>query len=160
MNLETKNDKFDINKSEEYINKIQELDGGVNLLLDEFKSLYVLSIMHPNDDEIQQRFQNITTNINKLQSTLFSISNNIQVDINELNKKLFDLDILIRRERKKNKELKKKLGIVEHKNNSAFEMINDYKEIYNVKYLRNWALFLSTIICIFTISSMYKKQGV
>jgi hypothetical protein len=39
-------------------------------------------------------------------------------------------------------------------------MINDYREIYDIKYLRNWGLFLSTIICIYTISVVYKKQVV
>ena len=57
-------------------------------------------------------------------------------------------------------EFKKQLGIVESTNNSAYEMINDYKEIYNIKYLRNWALILSTFLCIYTISIVFKKQGV
>jgi len=63
-------------------------------------------------------------------------------------------------ERDKNKKLRQKLGMVEDKNNSSLEMINDYKEIYQINYLRNWALFLSTIICIFTIKTIYKNPVV
>jgi hypothetical protein len=82
------------------------------------------------------------------------------VNINELNKKLHELDVLIKIERKKNKELKKKLGIVEIENNSSSEMIDNYKTIYDTKYLQNWALLLSIIVCIITIGVTYKKQDV
>ena len=82
------------------------------------------------------------------------------MNINELNKKLHELDVLIKIERKKNKELKKKLGIVEIENNSSSEMIDNYKTIYDTKYLQNWALLLSIIVCIITIGVTYKKQDV
>ena len=39
-------------------------------------------------------------------------------------------------------------------------MISDYKEVYDIKYLRNWGLFLTTIIGLVTIGTVYKKQGV
>jgi hypothetical protein len=39
-------------------------------------------------------------------------------------------------------------------------MISDYKDIYAKRYLRNWSLLLSSIICIVAIGTIYKKQGV
>jgi hypothetical protein len=36
-------------------------------------------------------------------------------------------------------------------------MISDYKEIYNIRYLRNWALGISILIGIITIGNIYKK---
>ena len=160
MELENENVDFNFKTPEEYIGKLDELNGGVGLLLDEFKKIYVISRMHPDNEEIQQRYQNMIASINQIQSKLFSTSNDVQVNINDLNKKLVGVDILIRREREINKELKRKLGIVEHKNNSATEMISDYKEVYDIKYLRNWGLFLTTIIGLVTIGTVYKKQGV
>jgi hypothetical protein len=160
MELENENIDLNLKNPGEYINKLDELNGGVNLLLDEFKKIYIIAKMHPNNEDIQARYQDMTSNINQLQSKLFSVSNDIQVNINDINKKLLELDGLIRIERDKNRELRKKLGMVEHKNNSASEMIDNYREIYDIKYLRNWALFLSTVICIFTISALYKKPVV
>lgn len=158
--METENNNDNFAKPEQYIQKIEELNGSIDLVLDEFKKTYIHSRMHPANEEIQQRFASMVASLNEIQSKLFSISNNVQVNIDDLNKKLFELDILIRREREKNKELKRKLGIVEHKTNSASEMIDDYRQIYDQKYLRNWALALSTIACIITIGSVFKKQGV
>jgi len=160
MELENENIELNLKNPEEYINKLDELNGGTSLLLDEFKKIYIIAKMHPNNEDIQERYQDMITNINQLQAKLFSVSNDVQVNINDINQKMLELDVLIRREREKNKELRKKLGMVEHKNNSASEMISDYKEMYDIKYLRNWALFLSTFICIFAIGSVYKKQVV
>ena len=67
------------------------------------------------------------------------------------------LNVLIEKEKAKNRSLKRKLGIIDHNNNAAIEMIDNYKQIYNMSYLRNWALFLSSLICIMTIGKIYKK---
>lgn len=160
MELENKDINLSFKKPEDYTNKLDELNGGVDLLLDEFKKIYVLSKMHPNNEDIQTRYQNMVSNINQLQAKLFSVSNDVQVNINNINTKLLELDRVIRIEKGINKELRKKLGMIEDKNNSASEMIDDYREIYDIKYLRNWGLFLSTIICIFTITAVYKKPVV
>ena len=86
------------------------------------------------------------------------ISNNVESNTDELNKKLLALDILIKQEKKENQTLKRKLGIVEQKNDSTDEMIHNYRQIYDMGYLRNWALFLSIIICGFTISKMFSVK--
>jgi hypothetical protein len=156
--MELENDNF--TKTIKYKEKINELDSGVNLLLDEFKKLYVIKNMYPNDEEYQNLYENIINNLESVLSKLFSISNEVQVNIDKLNKQLFEFDDLIRSERDKNKELKIKLGIVENKSNATFEMISDYKDIYAKRYLRNWSLLLSSIICIVAIGTIYKKQGV
>ena len=70
------------------------------------------------------------------------------------------LDILIKKERVKNRELKRRLGIVESKTNSSNEMIDDYSNIYDYGYLRNWALFISIITSGIFISVVFKKQNV
>lgn len=144
----------------QYIGKLNELSGGIDVLLDEFKRIYVIAKMHPTDSDSQQQFQNVITSLNTIQSKMFSISNTVQLNIDDLNKKLLELNKLIDKEREKNKDLKKKLGFIEHTNNSSTEMIHNYKEIYNINYLRNWALFLSSIFVIMTIKVVYKKQGV
>ena len=160
MELESNNYGDNFTKTNQYKEKIDELDSGINLLLDEFKKLYVITKMHPNNEEYQRHYQNIINNLASVLSKLFSVSNDIQINIDKLNKKLFEFDVLIGEERVKNKELKIKLGIVENKSNAASEMISDYKNIYDKRYLRNWSLILSSILCILAIRNIFKKQGV
>ena len=148
-NIENNQNNF--TKSTVFKQKINDLDSGIDMLLDEFKKLYVIVNMHPTNQEYQQQYQNIINNLASIMSKLFSVSNNIQVNVDDINKKLLEYDALIRKEKKKNRELKKELGIVENQNNAAFEMITDYKDIYDKRYLRNWSLILSSIIGLIAI---------
>lgn len=157
MELGNNNYQYIFAKSNTFKEKITDLDSGINILLDEFKKLYVIVNMHPTNQEYQQKYQTIVSNLSSVLSKMFSISNDIQVNVDDINKKLLEYDILIRNEKKKNRELKKELGIVENQNNAASEMITDYKDIYDKRYLRNWSLILSSIIGVIAIGIVYKK---
>lgn len=158
MESENINDNFET--PEQYIQKLDQLNGGVNLLLDEFKKIYIVSKMNPDIQEYQQQYANIISSINQIQSSLFTISNDVQVNIDEISQKMILLNVLIEKERVLNRKLKRNLGIIENNNSAFTEMIYNYKQIYNINYLRNWALFLSSVFCIITIGKVYKSQGV
>jgi len=155
--MEIENIDENFMKPEQFNEKLDLLKGSVNLLLDEFKKIYIISKMHPANQEYQQQYANMVAGLDQLQSKLFSASNDVQVNIDNINKAMIALDIRIREERKKNRELKVKLGIISNRSNASSEMIDDYTQIYDERYLRNWALGLSTIICIMTIGSVFKK---
>lgn len=137
--------------------KLQTLNRQLPAILDDFKKYYVFFNKNPEYPEYQNSFENIKGNMNKLSSDLFMLSNDVHSSTDELNKKLFALNVLIQEEKKRNRELKLKLGIVEHKNNAAYELIYDYKNIYSEEYLRNWALFISIIIIGTSISKISKS---
>jgi len=141
---------------DQFREKLQTLDSQLSPILADFKKYYVFFNTNPEYPEYQQMFQNIKGNINKLNSDLFALSNDVQSNTDSINKKLFELDVLIRKEKNNNSILKKKLGIVEHKNNAASELISDYMNIYDIDYLRNWGLFFGIIIAATAISRVYK----
>ena len=137
--------------------KLQTLNQQLPAILDDFKKYYVFFNKNPEYPEYQNSFDNIKNNMNKLSSDLFVLSNDVESSTAELNKKLFALNILIKREKERNRELKLKLGIVEHKNNAATELILDYKNMYSEEYLRNWALFVSILLIGVSISKINKS---
>ena len=140
----------------EFTQQLEILQSQLPAILNDFKKYYVFFNKNPEYPEYQQMFQNIKSNLNNINSNLFTLSNDIDQNIDKINNLFFNLDVLIKKERKKNRELKKKLGIVENKNNAASELIYDYKEIYNSEYVRNWALFLSIIVINLTIFKTFK----
>lgn len=142
----------------QYTAELNELEGGFNVLLDDFKKLFVITNMHPSNQEYKNQYDVVLDGFSKISSRLFSISNNVNFNIDDINKEIVELDKLIREERNKNKKLKLKLGIVENENNASSEMINDYKDIYDKRYLRNWSLVLASILCLSTISIVFKKK--
>ncbi len=154
------NIELNLKSSDQYLEKIITLKESLNLILDEFKKIFVLSKMYPENEEYQQQFSNVSNSLKQILSNFFTLSNDVQINIDNISKKMIELDMLIHREREKNRELKRKLGIIEHENNASTEMISNYKEIYDMRYLRNWALGLSTLACIAAIGIVYKKPVV
>jgi len=147
----------DFDKPENFINKIHTLKEQVPSILDDFKKYYVFYNKNPDYPEYSQMFENIKSNLNNVNSNLFIFSNDVDVNTENISKKMFELNVLIKREREINHKLKHKLGILDEQINSTDEMINDYSKVYDEKYLQNWALFLSIIICGYAISVTYKK---
>ena len=141
----------------EFTQKLETLQSQLPAILSDFQKYFVFFNKNPEYPEYGQMFQNIKGNLNNINSQLFTLSNDIQVNTDKINEKLIALDILIRKEKEKNRELKAKLGIIEHKNSAASELIFDYKEIYESGYTRNWALFLSIVIVGLTISKTFKS---
>lgn len=147
----------DFPKPNKFTENLEKLKSQLPVVLDEFKKYYVFFNKNPEYQEYQNMFQNIKSNLNNINSELFSLSNEVQSNTDKINQKLFAIDILIKKERERNRELKRKLGIVEHKNNAASEMISDYQNMYDSGYLRNWALFLGILVVGTTISKTYKN---
>jgi len=141
----------------EFKEKIELLKQQLPSILEDFKKYYIFYNKNPEYPEYQQMFENIKSNLNKISSQLFVLSNEVETGTDDLNQKLFALDILIKIEKNKNRELKKKLGIIGHKNNATSEMIDNYEEIYESQYLRIWALGFSIIFAGLTIKNVYTK---
>jgi chromosome segregation ATPase len=146
-------------KPEQFIQNLENLNSQLPHILDEFKKYYVFFNKNPEYQEYQTNFENVKGNLNTINSQLFSLSNSVDSSTEGINKALLVLNIAIKKEREKNKELKKKLGIVEHKNNAASEMISDYQTIYDSGYLRNWALFFSIVAVGVGISKVFTKSA-
>jgi hypothetical protein len=124
-------------------------------ILADFKNVFVLFNKDPQYPDYQRMFANIKSNVTSINSQLFSVLNDVQFNIDELNKKLFCLNGLITQEKQKNRLLKRRSGLIEEKNSAASELIYDYKNIYEEGYLRNWALVISIIIVGILIKNLY-----
>jgi hypothetical protein len=142
-------------KPEFFTERVKTLEQQLPPILDEFNTYFVLYNKTPNYPEYENMFNNIKQNLNSLGASLFMVSNDVDTNIDNLNKAFKALDILINRERKRNRELKRRLGIVETEVNSSKEMIHDYNQMYDEDYLRNWGLFLSTVVVGVSISKMF-----
>ena len=146
-------DQFE--QPEIFTRKVDTLQKQLPSILDDFNKYFVLYNKDPNYPEYKNMFNNIKQNLNTLSTSLFMVSNDVDLNIDKINKAFKLLDILIIKERETNRELKRKLGIVEQTSNSSTELINNYSEMYDADYLRNWGLFLSTIVVGISITKMF-----
>lgn len=159
MELEQDNLIDDLTKPQIFLSKINTLKEKLPPILDDFKKYYVFYNKNPEYSEYQQMFENIKGNLQNINSELFMTSNNVEKDTETINDRLQKINALIAKEKMKNKQLKKRLGIVEKKYNGSDELISDYKEIYNLDYLTNFALFYGIIVLGVVISLKFKSPA-
>jgi uncharacterized coiled-coil DUF342 family protein len=157
--MDLSNDNVNNTKTKQFTEKLQTLQSQLPSILEDFKKYYVFYNKNPEYPEYQQLFQNIKGNLNSVNAELFTLSNDVQSNTDKLNDNFSNIDTLIKTAKEKNTRLKKALGIVEHKNNAASEMITDYKKMYDNGYLRNWALFFSILVLGAGIAKVYKKPA-
>lgn len=146
MELQQDNLTDDLTKPQVFLSQINTLKEKLPSILDDFKKYYVFYNKNPEYSEYQQMFENIKGNLQNINSELFMTSNNIEKDTESINDRLQKINILIEKEKIKNRQLKRRLGIIEKKYNGSDELISDYKEIYNLDYLKNFALFYGIIL--------------
>ena len=157
MNLEDSNIEIN-NKTTQYNNKLETLKSQMPAILSDFKKYYILYNKDTTNNEYTTLFLNITSNLENVNTNLTLLSNEVQVDINKINKELISLNSLIEEEKTIYKNLNSQLGIVEHKNNATTELITDYKQMYEYGYLRNWGLFFSIVLAGYTISKVFTNN--
>jgi len=145
-------------QSSQFTTKLETLQNQLPAILEDFKKYYVFFKKNPEYPEYQQMFQNIKGNLNTINSDLFTLSNSVQSTTDAVNTKLVELNNLIKREQETNRELKRKLGIVENESNASSELISDYKQMYDSEYLKNWGLFFSILVAVSIISKTYKNN--
>jgi hypothetical protein len=141
-----------------YTSQLYEINGQISGLLVDYKTNYVISTMNPDNETYKDKFDNIKTQLDDIQTQLFGISNDIAHDTDTLNNELLDLNKSIETEKQTNTYLKEQLGIIEQKTHAANEMFYDYTAIYDITYLKNWAIILSIIGCLIAIKITYIPQ--
>jgi len=143
--------------AEEYSIKINTIAEKYPQILEEFKRNYVIYNQHPNIQEYSNIFSSIKAALASLNKELFVLTNDVEQNIEQLNNShqeyLFDLEDLKRR----NAELKIRLGKASSTNNGADEMNDDAKEQYKYQYLQNVTLFVGNLLLIGTMYKLFKK---
>ena len=142
-----------------FISQVDVLSNQLPAILDDFKKYYVFYNKTPEYDEYKNMFDNIKSNLNTTNTSLVKIHKSVNDSTEDINEKLEALNKLIRRERIKNLVLKRRLGREEEKFNGTDEMISNYKEMYELNYLRNWAMFIGILIVSLAIGKVFKNTN-
>ena len=142
--------------AKKYNNKLADYAESFPHMLDEFKKHYIFFNKNPEVNEYQQLYLSMKSNIQQAISQVFVTTNEIQQNIDELNSYIVEFNKKIDKEKIKNTDLKKKLGMLNAENDTSGLMIDNYKETYNIQYFTNFVILLGILsICFF----MYKTFG-
>jgi len=153
---ENKSSKFP--KSDTFKKKIENLKQKMESILKDFGGYYTAYSSNPDNEEYKNFFQNIHSNLENLNTELFLIQNDVEVHIDLINKSMIQIDDDINKQKKLNKLYLSKLPTLENEYNGSSELIDDYTKMYNILYLRNFALVIGIIISAFFISKFFTGQ--
>ena len=56
--------------------------------------------------------------------------------------------------------LKEELARMYEMSEGSSELINDYKQFYNINYTRNWGIFMSILFSCYVMSIIFKKKPI
>ena len=103
---------------------------------------------------------NIKNNIQELYTSLLTISTDIDKNVNQINTDYQELNKLIEILKERNIILKQKLGIAEDTYDGSDTMISNYKDMYNLQYLKNFSLGLGIVFSVVLITKLFKGQNI
>jgi hypothetical protein len=132
-------------KPEQFYQALNTLKEKMPMILEDFRNDFVNFNLNPENSEYESAFQNDKDALSKVNDDTVQLVKNIEKNTIKLNHVLFELNKLIQRAKKENKELKARLGIVNNEISATDELISNYKEMYNYGYLRNFGLLLCII---------------
>jgi len=140
-----------------FLSAIETLNQQFTPILDDYKKYYVFHKMVPEYNEYQQMFETINSNLNDVNTKLFTTTNDIEVNIEKISKKLKTINDSINQEKEKNHKFRNRLEMIDGKNNSSDILINNYKEMYDIQYIRNWGLAIGIVLSIIASTRIFKK---
>ena len=126
--------------------KINNIKTGFFSVLDDFKKYYVYYNKNPEVDEFQNFYFNSKGQLQKLNSDMFLVTNNIQQKIQELDSTMKITSTKLESEKDLNEELLKLVNKIQTTQSGSEIMIDDAKEEYNIQYYKNWELVIGIIV--------------
>jgi len=142
-----------------FLSELDTIQRQLGPILDDFNKYFVFYNMNPQISENQRMYENIKNNIQEIYTKLLKISTDVDKNINELNNNYQELNKLIETLKERNSVLKQKLGIVEDTYDGSDTMISNYKDLYNLQYLKNFSLGLGLVFSIVLITKIFKGQN-
>jgi len=144
-----------IGKAKDFQEKINNMKNTFFLALDDFKKYYVYYNKNPEVNEFQSFYANSKGQLQTMSRDLFTTSNDIDKNIEDLEVKIQALIQKIKDEKELYAELSKKLQSLVTIQNSSILLIDDSKEEYNSQYYNNWNIFFGILL----ISGLLVKLG-
>jgi len=141
---------------------VQKTLNGLNGMITDAQTKYQFIISHPDIDiqNKQKSLSELKVAINGRITTLLNTDKYLITSMPLLNSSIISLKQNITDIKNQNDELVEKLHTVNKEMDETDELIDDYRQMYNITFLRNWGIFLSILVSLYTLSSIFKSKVV
>jgi|LakMenEpi03Aug12_release.lakeMendotaPanAssembly.Ray.scaffolds.fasta_scaffold1075606_1 hypothetical protein len=105
-------------------------------------------------------FLTLKSNLNTNILNLFNAYNTLSTDSTRLTSNLTNIKAQLDTLKINNISLKEELAHMYEMSEGSSELINDYKQLYNINYTRNCGIFLSIIFSCYVMSTMFTSKRI
>jgi len=146
-------------QANKYQDKLNTITEQFTSVLDDYKKYYVFSNKNPEVDEYQTYYLENKSQLQNLNKEVFLISNDIERNIEKLNYIVTRLNAKLSGEKELTSELKQLMRNLKESDNGASIMLDDTTAIYNKKYIQNCEIVLGSVIILYLLFVLFKKNG-
>lgn len=147
------------NKSQQFEEKINNIEKQFFSALDDFKKYYVYYNKNPEVNEFQNYYVNSKGHLQTISKDLFLTTNDINKNIEILDNDMKEVSAKLNKEKKIYDESMKLLGNLQNTKNGSEILINDSKEEYNKQYYYNVELLCGIVIVGLILGTFFKKKS-
>lgn len=147
-----------IGQSKQFNEKINTIKSQFFSALDDFKKYYVYYNKNPEVNEFQNYYVNSKGQLQTMSRDLLLTTNNIDKNIETLDKNMASTSVQLDDEKKLNKEMMGLISNLENTKNGSEILIDDSKTKYNEQYLKNWELGIGIIFVSLLLGRLFKNN--
>jgi hypothetical protein len=149
-----------IGQAKQFDEKINTIKTQFFSALDDFKKYYVYYNKNPEVNEFQNYYVNSKGQLQTMSRDLFLTTNNIDKNIEILDKKMSVVSLKLKDEKKLNDDLKTLLKNLQNTKDGSTILIDDSKEAYNTQYYHNWEMIVGILIISIAMRKMFPPSVV
>lgn len=128
-----------------YTKKLTEINDGFYLILDQLVTLIPNYRTYPNLTVYSEKYGKNLQNFKENQSDFFMLKNDMEIDLDIINKNIENKNSQINKLDLEIKLLKDKLDYLKNSNDAGEGMLTDTELMHNQKYTGNWILLLTIL---------------
>jgi len=147
-----------IKQAKQFNEQIDNIKSQFFSALDDFKKYYVYYNKNPEVNEFQNYYVNSKGQLQNLSRDLFLTTNNIDKNIETLDKSMSSISAQLDDEKKLNKEMMKLIASLENTQNGSEILIDDSKSNYNEQYINNWEIFFGILFVSILLGKLFKNN--
>jgi hypothetical protein len=144
-------------QSQQFNEKINNIKTQFFSALDDFTKYYVYFNKNPEVNEFQNFYANSKSQLQTMSQQLFLTTNNIDKNIEEIDKEVSSISIKLEEEEKLYKKLMELAANINNTQDGSQILMDDAKKIYNDQYYKNVEIFVGIIIAIVLLLNLFKK---
>lgn len=128
-----------------YDTTLKDLNKRYYSVIENLAKYFPRNKLYPDYKAYSDPFNRETSEFNKIQTDFFLFKNNLESDIDNLDKDIQSVNERITNTEKENKTLDARLASLRNSNDASHGMLQDTKLLYNQMLTGNWLLFFILI---------------